>query len=471
MLGIAAWTTAAAPSSATLNVYDNTALAGSPWSTSTVYGLGALSFPLRSDGVGSAEVLATLLTTNNTHYSFDCDFGAARVGFLHVDGHLVCQSGAYSNRSTTTHQDTPLPVLSKQRLPLRMSLIYDGSASAGDSGGGSGENVSVSVVVTGVSDTRHKSATGSVPMVPGLPSAEATHDAFNRGLLQGWGLWHSNTVLDAVLLPEGAVVRAALCNAAGDCLEEALMDWQNGTADTHAPLRLGLHAYDRSYAQLFAAHNGCNVSFTFGGGVSSSAELVLLAEPVNSGGGDGGSTDACEGFTLILAGDRAWFRANSITASASAGTITFASAGLRNTTLTAVGKPAAAGASLSPTLAAMPHLGFALAGGSAVGASTAIPKPTLKTLRAMLSAARNAELARLAAKFGAEHAAVAAAVQAAVLWNCVFVPTEAGPITPVIRGNPWHLNGNAVAREWEYILFDWVICRSRASWSAFHACC
>jgi len=435
---------AAAASGATLNVYSNSALAGSPSASRTVDDLHALSFSLGAGAAGSAEALATLLAASDTQYSFACDFGEAHVGFLHVDGHLVCQAGAYSAAGDVTHLDTPLPARTKLQLPLRLSLYYGGS------GGGDG-NVSVSVVVNA---TTAGGAPRPAPrLLPGLPTAEVARASLNRALLQGWGLWHSNSVLDAVLLPEGAVVRAALCDATGDCLEEALTDWQNGTADTHAALRLGVHASDRSFAQLFAAHKGCNVSFSFAGGASAGAGLSLLAEPVVVGGGGGGA-DACAGFTLVLAGYSAWFRSNAITASAAAATLSFAALGLRSTTLAAVGQPAAADAAISPRLAAAPHLSFALAGGAPAGASTVAPAPTIDGLRAALGSARDAETAQLAKVFGG-HAAVAGAVQAATMWNNVYVPTEAGPITPVVRGNPWHLNGAAVSTEWAYIIFDW----------------
>lgn len=46
---------------------------------------------------------------------------------LHVDGHLVCSSGTNSPSGTTITLDQPLPVLSKTRLPFRLSAIFNGS--------------------------------------------------------------------------------------------------------------------------------------------------------------------------------------------------------------------------------------------------------------------------------------------------------------------------------------------------------
>ena len=41
------------------------------------------------------------------------------------------------------------------------------------------------------------------------------------------------------------------------------------------------------------------------------------------------------------------------------------------------------------------------------------------------------------------------------MWSVVHVPLEYGPLTPVIRGNPWRLNPGAVSDDWEYVTFAW----------------
>jgi hypothetical protein len=63
----------------------------------------------------------------------------------------------------------------------------------------------------------------------------------------------------------------------------------------------------------------------------------------------------------------------------------------------------------------------------------------LAAIQSKLAAARSKEETSYT-EFGV-LAETRAAVQAAVLWNLVYSPLEYGPFAPVIRGNPWGLNG------------------------------
>ena len=125
-----------------------------------------------------------------------------------------------------------------------------------------------------------------------------------RSLLSGWGAFYDMSYLDHVLLPHGARITLALCEvgkgAAGKCLTEARIDWPDH-AGLQADLRLGPHAYDRSYNQLFVrTHDGCNVSVSAGGG----ERLLLLAEVVD------GAADACANYAIVPIARTTWFRSN-----------------------------------------------------------------------------------------------------------------------------------------------------------------
>ena len=65
-------------------------------------------------------------------------------------------------------------------------------------------------------------------------------------------------------------------------------------------------------------------------------------------------------------------------------------------------------------------------------------KQTLAQITATLAAAKAKEKASYAT-FGA-LAETKAAVQSAVMWQLIYNPIEAGPLAPVIRGNPWGLD-------------------------------
>ena len=41
------------------------------------------------------------------------------------------------------------------------------------------------------------------------------------------------------------------------------------------------------------------------------------------------------------------------------------------------------------------------------------------------------------------------------MWQVIYNPIEAGPLAPVIRGNPWGLDKGVVNDDWPYVIFDW----------------
>lgn len=52
-----------------------------------------------------------------------------------------------------------------------------------------------------------------------------------------------------------------------------------------------------------------------------------------------------------------------------------------------------------------------------------------------------------------EQSGVRMAVEAAVMWNFIYVPAEAGPFAPVSRG--WSFAPGAISTDWNYVIFDW----------------
>ena len=120
----------------TLKVYSNTGLYGEPVSTS-VQQSASVSLPgAAHGGAWSAELTGSLTFPGGFDaggvYSFDCDFFNTTLGFVWVDGHLVCQDGnAYQNQASDT--DNPLPVNlfkdsllgARETLPFRAHLYYN----------------------------------------------------------------------------------------------------------------------------------------------------------------------------------------------------------------------------------------------------------------------------------------------------------------------------------------------------------
>lgn len=83
-------------------------------------------------------------------------------------------------------------------------------------------------------------------------------------------------------------------------------------------MRLGDHAYDRSFSEVFVAFEGCNISIAAAGGAS--LDLVISAVP------EAESAAKCHSVALVPIGRTTWYRSNSIVASVDR--LTFHSAGL-----------------------------------------------------------------------------------------------------------------------------------------------
>ena len=139
-----------------------------------------------------------------------------------------------------------------------------------------------------------------------------------RRLASGWGAWYQMDFLKHVLLPEGQAVTLTLCNINTLACSEPARSGAN-----RAPaFRLGPHAVDRSYGQMFVAHERCNVSLEFGGG----DELLFAVAPVSG----------CAGYAAVASGGGAWYRHVDVDvqgADSGAWQMVLASPGLRTSTL------------------------------------------------------------------------------------------------------------------------------------------
>ena len=152
--------------------------------------------------------------------------------------------------------------MSRTQWPVRLQLLYIPLPESQSAGGNT-----LSIRVNNTPAT----------FVSTLPESEMRRHAVQQSLLQGWGLFYDMSYIDAVRLPEGIRVKFAVCQtmAGGQCLANARMDWPD-TSGLSAALRPGLHAYDRTYTQMYVAVEGCNISLTTGGGAG--GELHVLVE-------------------------------------------------------------------------------------------------------------------------------------------------------------------------------------------------
>ena len=419
------------PSGLTLAVYNSTALSGHVLATRTVPGL---SFVLPAGQPTSAEITGVLISRPGDVLSISCEFSGATLAMLHIDDHLVCQHGANAGAGCRTDNhlcngtDSPLTVRSRTNLPVRLALFVNESRAT---------PIDVRVQL--------KLASGRAPSFsPALPPLEVQRRVLQKSLLQGWGLFYDMSYLDHVLLPQAARVKLAICETAprgNNCLEQGRIDWPDSSG-LPSDIRLGMHAYDRSYSQLHVAVGRCNLSISASGG----SELRLLVEQVPSANASANastnasanaSADPCEGLLLVLIGLSTWYRANRVS-SDGASHLSFASYGLGTSHVRSTRPADAAHAPLKPAVAAAPHLAFHLREGFRLGLYSGDTTSSLEVVTAALQAARLRELGTYA-RYG-KLAETKMVVQAAVMWQFIWNPLEQGPFAPVIRGDPQGLS-------------------------------
>jgi putative isomerase len=437
-----------ASSGLAFSIFNNTALTGTPRFTSVVPS--GIAFCDASSPF-SATITGTMAVERGYEYNFSCSFGGAALGYAHIDGHLICQTGvnhphAPAGRDVRSKTyDTPLPVLSSTEWPVRFVVVHNGSAIWDADDIFFGMRVTkVPVSEKLLNQIGDAAAVESSQFTPNLPKAEAQRDAMQSSLARGWAPWYDMSYTRYVRLPEGSMVTYALCesvaqgNRTAKCATETRTDW--GPQDQMgAVLRLGPHAVDRSYAQLYLATPSCNISIETGGGDALVAKFGVVS--------------GCDDAELVLIGGSAWQRMHAVKLT-SPRSLVLSPYGdhVRTTTIYST-QPSAGVLMLPPDVADLPHIALPLGrtGSDAIGLTSDVAL-SLEAISSKLQAAWTAEQKRYE-RFGA-LAEAKMAVQAGVMWNTVFNPIES-VIAPVIRGNPWGWDMAVVDDDWPFVLFDW----------------
>jgi len=427
-----------------VSIYGNSALTGTPKTKSTSPNL-ELELPL-DDGPFSAEVLGTLRYDEpDKLHAFSCNFNSTAspgsiIAFVWIGDHLVCHTQPpFGNTpdSTDGSVHNPLRNLTKT-MPLTVVMhVYSSvyGASRGDKLGLSVQWQALSS--PGATETAGFSPISANALSPGLPPLEITRRAVQNSEKQGWNLWSYN-MLSAVRLPESCAVTTALCQlSSGQCLLDTHIE------DNRAAIRVGIFAADRSYWQFYLGFKGVNVSLSYTGGRDT--PLRIMAEPQ----GCGAAAVNCSDYALVVTGSFKWQRAGNVSVASGLDAMRLAPFGQEPVEIstTAPGDPSLP---IPKSLAATPHLALSLGSGpiGIVQGSTSGP---LATIQSDVEAARQAELKELS-KYG-DLAEVKSAVQAATMWNYIYVPTEYGPFLPVSRS--WNFVKKQMNDDWAYVIFDW----------------
>lgn len=389
----------------------------------------------------SGELLGSVSFVKDGVYELDCQFVDTSTGWVWLDGHLMCGD---NNTFRPESLDNPLPV--DRTLPFRAHITSN------DTSCKKLANVRVSwreIIEDEETSFRLLTDSQYVSLGSSLPSAEEKRDSLQRNVSIGWGAWLHHSILSLVKLPEGLVVTPKLCHL-DTCLEFATPESKG--------IRVGLHAFDRSYVTYSMTYNDANVTVEYSVQDDQVYFLITpIALPQNS-----------SDYEIQIDGRYAWYRPGEVsTTTNEAGTdqLIFSTPGLG-----AVNVTLAIGANTifrEVTAAAEERwlqqtddnacLRLQLTKpGQPVGFAANVPFPSLEDITAKIKESKLAEEARRKKKFGDSKYAVAEAIQSTVMWTLIYNPLEnQGLFMPVSRIERWTFpdRSGAATTDWTYIIF------------------
>eukprot|EP00041_Stephanoeca_diplocostata_P029430 m.868267 g.868267 ORF g.868267 m.868267 type:complete len:949 (-) comp23560_c0_seq2:326-3172(-) len=308
---------------------------------------------------------------------------------------------------------------------------------------------------------------------PQIPASQNTRLVVQRNLATGWGTWFRPNALAATLLPERATLTVGMCQlSTGVCLDPRgpftpEQDRGQEEPKSAATGLAGMHAWDRSYWQLHLMLGDANVSLEWSGSGSvhpgdfSREQLALVATMVGSTNPSEGSGSVnASDYVLTVTGGYVLGGMGQVAVVSTRAQQSPAAAPMQQLILHADGLRRVAASALTPTapmglvnnsLVAENTIFLLLTTGTAA-LSTQQPPPTMTAVKQATAQAR------AAAKFtipttmalgsnppasrgastprGADRRVLEAggtAMQAGLMWNTIFHPTQAGPFVQVSR--------------------------------------
>eukprot|EP01079_Euglenida_sp_SAG-EU17-18_P002855 gene2855-3450_t len=469
----------------TLNVYENTALAGSPSKTSET----PLTFELPGPSPFSAEAIGTLEVQDGVEYTFDCKFSGADLAFFFVDDHLVCQSGAYSPAGKVNGIDNPLRKLSKAVLPVRLEIYHSGASTT---------KVCKGTQSMGCfNDTNHQCGFHDMGVVPSnswdVAATACQAAGYELAAAQaslGQEVWCGHKVPSCPKSPDGCKVpcpgnHSELCgdsyqlevfgytcedvpsNATGVSVD---ITWSEAVAPGSAmatvpSARLGplsslppeeftRRALQRNLTKGWGTwmHNSVldQVQLPSGAVITTAICEVMGSEVGNCQ--DRAAPDDTSTHVGVLAYDRSY---GEMWVSWSPGIRGLPSANVSlqfsgGDGLSVLATPVKSSKTLALVVFGRAAWKRVVNVTSSTGIST-VSGDSISAMASRLTAARAVEMQRYQ-RFG-DLAEVKAAAQAGVMWNYIYNPVEFGPLAPVSRG--WSFTQGAVDTDWTYVIFDW----------------
>lgn len=265
-----------------------------------------------------------------------------------------------------------------------------------------------------------------------------------------------------VKLPEGLVVGFKICQRSSEsCLDTA-------TPDSAGLIRVGLHAYDRSYVGYNLTFQGLVVGMECSVSGPEKSDLQFLMTPMNCND----NNINCEDFEIHIEPRYAWFRPGSVTETQDG--ISFLTPGLGNVKLTTIfeddpnegvgseystkvsrllGQASSENATSTAPVLKIVRLDSS---GQKVGFVAGTESvPSISEMQSTIRTKKMTEQARIHKKFGDNKAPVAEAIQCAVMWTLIYNPVENGPFMPVSRSENWAFTdkSGATTQDWTYTIF------------------
>ena len=300
-----------------LSIYNNTALAGTPLSTSLIP---SLSLTLPGQTPFSAEVIGTWnpnFGNDNAEWSWHCSFSQnIAFAFVKIDGHSICPGqdrSPYNNSARGMIDNTAARLLNKKKnLVISMVLYHLKTTGANE--------VKAIVQLCRASGSCVDLLTDNLS--PSIPPEETQRRTMQRSLASGWGTWLHRDILSIVLLPDSASLTIMLCRISNShCLREMQIDGNGGSDRNKSQnVRIGRHAMNHSYSQLYlngpddSIQQKVNISIEYAVSGATSRDLDILITPQilpGIGGGDNGAD--LSDFAVVLAGSFAWARLGNVT--------------------------------------------------------------------------------------------------------------------------------------------------------------
>jgi hypothetical protein len=194
-------------------------------------------------------------------------------------GHDPAQWGKYLSDATILPWEYAVSKGEETKpLFLRATLVHPRPTSGAGSTAGGAPSISLKWVVVSSPEQATPAVVPASAFTSDVPAAQSQRLAMQRGLLHGrWGTFAKGSLSAHAILPQGIMVKVGVCDGDGSCVEDATFD--DLTANK---VRVGSHAYDHSYTQLYMlSSGGCNISIeTSQINGEAGADWVALVTPV-----------------------------------------------------------------------------------------------------------------------------------------------------------------------------------------------